>query len=171
MTGICLRSVSQATFRECIALDVAEDQREFVAPNVYSLAQAKVNELLTPWAIYDRAILGRDLRPDDTMRGFLMVQEMDGVGFIMRLMIDHRWQRRGYGRAAMEEIIRRWKASPHIEMIATSVRKGNDAAETLYRSLGFVDNPMVEDERERYLLLDWPPGTVSFVEATHGKPS
>jgi len=35
--------------------------------------------------------------------------------------------------------------------------------------LGFVDNPMVTDERETYLLLDWPPGTVSFVRERHDR--
>lgn len=168
MKGICLRPVIRDNFRACIALEVREDQQELVAPNVYSLAQAKVNERLTPWAVYDRAVLGRDLHPDDPMVGFVMVQEMDGVGFVMRLMIDRRWQGRGYGRAVMKEILRRWKANPAIEVIATSVRKGNVAADTLYRSLGFVDNPMVEDEREQYLLLDWPEGTVAFVRETYG---
>lgn len=163
MSRVCLRPVTAENFRACLALAVAAGQEEDVAPNVYSLAQAKVNPLLTPWAIYDRAVFGRDLGADDSMVGFCMVQLMDGVGFVMRLMIDHRFQRRGYGRAAMEEVMRRWKGNPDVEMIATSVRTGNAAAEALYRSLGFVENPMVQDERETYLLLDWPPGTVGWV--------
>jgi diamine N-acetyltransferase len=101
------------------------------------------------------------------MVGFCMVQLMGGVGFIMRLMVDRRFQGRGYGRAAMEDVVRRFQATPGVEMIATSVRKGNAAAESLYRSLGFVDNPMVRDERETYLLLDWPEGTVAFVHEHH----
>lgn len=171
MPGICLRPVTQDNFRACIALDVDEDQRDLVAPNVYSLAQARVNEHLTPWAIYDRAVLGQEIGSDDPMVGFCMVQDLDGVGFVMRLMVDRRWQRRGYGRATMEEVIRRWKATPGIELIATSVRRGNEAAETLYRSLGFVDNPMVDDEKELYLLLDWPEGTVAFVRERYGRSS
>ena len=171
MQGVCLRPVTSDNFRACIALEVEPAQKDFVAPNVYSLAQAKVNAHLTPWAIYDRAVLGRDLEEDDPMVGFCMVQVLDGVGFVMRLMVDRRWQRRGYGRAAMQEIIRRWKATPEIEMIATSVRRGNDAAESLYRSLGFVDNPMVDDEKELYLLLDWPEGTVAFVHERYGGAS
>lgn len=169
MIAVCLRPITQESFRECIALEVDPDQKDFVAPNVYSLAQAKVNPLLTPWAIYDREVLGRDIGKGDAMVGFCMVQVMDGVGFIMRLMVDRRFQLRGYGRAGMAEIIRRWKATPEIEVIATSVRKGNEAAETLYRSLGFVENPMVTDQRETYLLLDWPPGTVSFVRKRHDR--
>jgi len=168
MSGICLRPVTKSNFRACIALEVEPSQKGLVAPNVYSLAQAKVNALLTPWAVYDREVLGRDLRPDDAMVGFCMVQVMDGVGFVVRLMVDRRHQRRGYGRATMVEIIRRWKATPEIEMIATSFRKENAAAEALYRSLGFVENPMVEDEHEQYVLLDWPEGPVSFVHEHHG---
>ncbi len=168
MSRVCLRRVTQENFRACLALSVDDAQKDFVAPNVYSLAQAKVNPLLTPWAIYEGAILGRDIGEDDPMVGFCMVQVMDGVGFIMRLMVDHRFQRRGYGRAAMEQVIQRLKADPAIEVIATSFLKTNQAAEKLYRSLGFVDNPMVEDEREQYVLLDWPPGTVAFVREQHG---
>lgn len=171
MAGVCLRAVTRENFRACIRLDVAPEQKDFVAPNVYSLAQAKVNPLLTPWAIYDRKILGQDLTPDDEMVGFCMVQEMDGVGFIMRLMIDRRFQRRGYGRAAMEDVIARLKMTPGIEIIATSYAKGNAGAEALYRGLGFVDNPMVDDEREQYLLMDWPPGTVARVQAQYGGDS
>ena len=163
MRGVCLRAVTQQNFRACLALEVEESQRDFVAPNVYSLAQAAVNPLLTPWAIYDRRILGRDIGADDPMVGFCLVQVMDGVGFIMRLMVDRRFQGEGYGRAAMVEVVRQLQMTPTVEIVATSVLKGNTRAEHLYRSLGFVDNPMVDDERELYLLLDWPEGTVDFV--------
>ena len=164
MSEVCLRAVTEENFRACIALEVEPSQKDLVAPNVYSLAQAKVNDRLTPWAIYDRKVLGREIGPEDAMVGFCMVQVMDGVGFVMRLMVDRRFQRRGYGRATMAEVIRRWKATPEVETIATSFRKGNVAAEALYRSLGFVDNPMIDDEHEQYVLLDWPEGTVRFIE-------
>lgn len=59
---VALREITKANFHECIRLKVAADQAEHVAPNVYSLAQAKVNPLLHPFAIYDGAILGRELR-------------------------------------------------------------------------------------------------------------
>lgn len=62
-----------------------------------------------------------------------------GVGFIHRLMIDRDHQRRGYGRAAMLEVIRRLWLYPEVEMIATSHRRNNEPAASLYRELGFVD--------------------------------
>ena len=45
---------------------------------------------------------------------------------------------RGYGHAAMVEVIRRLRLYPEVEMIATSHRRENVAAMRLYRTLGFV---------------------------------
>ena len=73
------------------------------------------------------------------MVGFTMYElNPCGVGFILRLMIDKAHQRKGYGRVAMVEVIRRLKLYPEVEMIATSHKQENKAAANLYRSLGFV---------------------------------
>ena len=48
-------------------------------------------------------------------------------GFILRLMIDEKFQRRGYGKAAMVEVIRRLKLHPEVERIATSHDRKNEA--------------------------------------------
>jgi diamine N-acetyltransferase len=85
-----------------------------------------------------------------------MYQIMDGVGFIMRLMVDQRFQGLGYGKATMIEILRRLKMMPEIEYIGVSVTKGNDIVEKFYRNLGFIDGDKI-DEREIYLKLDWDP--------------
>ncbi len=159
MQKVVLREITPESFHECIRLQVADDQVNNVASNVYSLAQAKVNPLLVPLGIYDGSILGREPRPDEKMVGFLMFQVMEGVGFIMRLMIGEEHQQKGYGRTAMVEVIRRLKMMPEIEFIGTSVAKGNDYVEKFYRDLGFIDADKV-DEKEIYLKLDWAPGPV-----------
>jgi diamine N-acetyltransferase len=153
---VALREITKANFHECIRLAVAADQTDHVAPNVFSLAQAKVNPLLHPFAIYDGAILGREPCDDEPMVGFVMYQVMDGIGFIMRLMVDEAHQGQGSGRAAMVEVLRRLKATPEVERIATSVAKDNAYVERFYRNLGFIDSEKL-DERELYLKLDWTP--------------
>lgn len=65
MTRVVLREITKENFHECIRLQVAEDQVNNVASNVYSLAQAKVNPRLVPLAIYDGSILGREPRPGE----------------------------------------------------------------------------------------------------------
>ena len=156
MPSVCLRTITQKNFRECVDLKVAAEQESFVASNVYSLAQAKVNPQMTPLAIYDGTAYGREPDEFGPMVGFTMYEVIDGVGFIVRLMVGESFQRRGYGCAAMIEVIRRLKMMPEVEYIGTSFVEENEAAERLYRNLGFVDAD-IADEKETYVRLEWDP--------------
>lgn len=131
-----LRKVTRENFRECLNLQVAESQKNLVATTMQSLAEAYVNLNLFLLAVYDAAVCGYE-QPELPMIGFTMYEIVAGVGFIMRLMIDSKYQRQGYGRATMIEVIRRLKLCPDVEIIATSYRKENDVAAKLYQSLGF----------------------------------
>jgi diamine N-acetyltransferase len=138
LAKVHLRNVTPDNFRKCISLEVDESQKELVASNVKSLAEAYVNPNLFPLAIYDAKVAGWE-QPQLPMVGFTMYEITAGVGFILRVMIDCKYQRQGYGRAAMLEVIRRLKLHPEVELIATSYQRGNEVASKLYRSLGFVD--------------------------------
>lgn len=126
-----MRDVTYENWEECIALRVSEAQRKMVAPNVYSLAQAKVQPECVPLAIY----------ADGTMVGFVMyaLDRDDGNWWIYRLMIDERYQGRGYGRAALEQVIARIRQEPGCDKIIVSIKPDNTVARTLYRSVGFVE--------------------------------
>jgi diamine N-acetyltransferase len=130
--SVTLREINMENFQECISLKVAQDQEGFVATNVYSLAEAKADSVSIPLAIYD----------GETMVGFLMYwfDETNGVGWIDRLMVDARFQKRGYGRTAMTEVIRRLKSHANCRLIRTSFAPENAPAARLYESLGFVRN-------------------------------
>ncbi|MGJ7912527.1 GNAT family N-acetyltransferase [Neobacillus sp. LXY-1] len=77
---------------------------------------------------------------DDKMVGFTMfgLSPILNVYFITRLMIDYRYQGKGYGKAAMLEIINQMKQFPW-EEIFTSIVPTNERAKQLYTSLGFKD--------------------------------
>lgn len=156
MKKVTLRQINKINFFECIKLKVAPGQENFVASNLFSLAQAKANPLLYPFVVYDDKVRGREPNENEPMIGFVMFQIMDGVGFVTRLLIDEKYQNQGYGKATMVEVIRRLKMMPEIEYIGTSVAKENQVAEKLYRDLGFIDGDKL-DEREIYLKLDWDP--------------
>ena len=139
MALVHLRKVTLDNFYECISLEVDSFQKGLVASNAKSLAEAYVNPNLFPLAIiYDTAVVGYE-KPQLPMIGFIMYEITAGVGFILRLMIDYKYQRKGYGKAAAMEVIRRLKLYPEVELIATSYQRGNEIASKLYRSLGFVD--------------------------------
>lgn len=103
-----------------------------------SIAEAYTDPGLRPLLIYPDGC--NDPQPGDGPLGFLVYEVADcGVGFLLRLMIDHRRQRRGYGRAAVEEVVRRMRCEPVVQRIATSHRPDNEAASRLFRGLGFVE--------------------------------
>ena len=155
MAEVHLRPVTLANYRECLALQVGDAQTGLVASNARSLAEAYVNLNMTPLAVYDVAARGFE-EPPTPIIGFVMIEMAAGVGFITRLMIDRAHQGRGYGRAAMMEVIRRLRLTPEAEIIATSHLRENAAAARLYAGLGFVSWEIAyatADAEEVYLRL------------------
>lgn len=153
-----LQAITVDNYRECLDLSVSEPQRGLVAGNAQSLAEAKADPTLVPLAVYPYETLGY-FPPDmpEPMVGFVMYELKGGMGFILRVMIDQQHQRKGYGRAAVEEVIRRLNLYPEVQLIATSHRRGNRASAKLFGSLGFVPWEIAwaaENETEMYLRLD-----------------
>ena len=127
--SVTLRKVTNDTFRACIGLEVREDQKGYVASNMYSLAEAQADGVSEPRAIY----------ADEEMVGFIMydVEPEEGRGYIPRLMVDAVHQGNGYGRAAMQQVIDLFVANPDCKEIRTSIHPDNERARALYLSLGF----------------------------------
>jgi diamine N-acetyltransferase len=59
--------------------------------------------------------------------------------WIIRVMVDERYQRRGYGRAAMSALIDRMREQHGAQSIRLGVDPANRGAIALYESLGFSD--------------------------------
>jgi len=127
---ITLRDITRENFNRCIELVVREEQKSFVATNVYSIAQSRVEPTFVPQAIYD----------GEEMVGFVMYgyDPEENCYYVGRLMIDKNQQGKGYGRAAMREAIRRMRKQPDCREIALSIEPENVTAQKLYESLGFV---------------------------------
>ena len=147
---VTLRNITAENCDECFALQVRDDQRTFVAPNVRSLAEAWVfHAVARPFAIYN----------DDTMVGFVMLdlnpyqKGNSEQCFLWRFMIDEKYQGKGYGKAALREVISYVKTTLHPKTLETSVVPGNVGAEKLYNSFGFVANGKY-DGGEKILVLD-----------------
>ncbi|MDQ0062519.1 GNAT family N-acetyltransferase [Paenibacillus harenae] len=143
---ITLRKITLGNRRAIFNLEVADEQRSFVASNLSSVASCYV--LATngghpfPFAIY----------ADEQPVGFVMLAygitgyDEPSIAVdnycIMRLMIDKQYQNRGYGREAMTKIlefIRTFPAGPaHYCWIP--YKHDNVNAKKLYESFGFRDN-------------------------------
>jgi diamine N-acetyltransferase len=114
-------------------LELSDDQKRFVASNVYSLAQSKFEPDARPRAIYAA----------ETLVGFIMydVTLDDAEAFIYRFMIDKEHQGQGYGRAAIEHVIEEIRQIPGVSRILISYMKSNPIAKSFYASFGFVEAP------------------------------
>jgi diamine N-acetyltransferase len=123
-----LREVTRDTVRAICALEVAEDQRGFVAPNATSIAEAHYEPKHWLRAIY----------ADGEPAGLVLTHEDPGGSgyYLWRFMVAEGFQRRGIGRRAMELLLDRWRSLGATEA-ALSVIPGNDGAIGLYSSLGF----------------------------------
>ncbi len=148
--SIALREISAATLKSLLALDVAADQRRFVAPNAVSIAQAH----------FEPAAWFRAIYADEAPVGFVMLYdparaqapERRDCVYIWRFMIDHRHQRCGYGRVAMQRVLDHARTLPGISSVRLSYVPGNDATAIFYRGLGFVETGEV-DEGELVMSL------------------
>lgn len=149
-----LRPVTKDNWGALIKLKVREDQKNFVASNLYSIAQAQFGDEyeghwdLYPFGIYD----------GDAPVGFLMyginIDHSGHQAFIQRLMVDEKFQGRGYGRFGMEAILETFRANELIKVVGISYEPENEGARKLYASLGFVETGrIIEDEVEAVLKL------------------
>ncbi len=132
------REITKDNWAACVRLKVREDQKGFVAANAVSLVQSHYEPGWQPYAVY----------AGETMVGFVMysaVKDPEWGYWILRVMIDEAHQGKGYGRAAMVEILRRLQARPDSDEVFISYQPQNTAAERLYLSLGFEKTGRVVD--------------------------
>ena len=100
---ITLQEISRTNILAVLALDVADDQRDvYPRSNGYSIAEGLFPRDDDP--VWMRAICD-----GDEPVGFLMTSEVPERGeyFLWRMMIDARYQGRGYGMQAMKLLIER----------------------------------------------------------------
>ena len=133
--NITLRPVTRANFSDVVALTVTSEQADFVAPNVYSIAETYLERTWTPLAIY----AGDDL-VGFTLVGFTLFGRDDETGrwWLMRYMIDARHQGRGYGTAALRRVIDLMVERHGCDEIFLDYSPDNDVAGRLYERIGFV---------------------------------
>ena len=141
--SITLKEITKDNFIECIRLKVREDQ-PYVASNVYSIAESKVDPDNIPMAVY----------AGETMVGFVMY-ELDYSGrelYIGRLMIDQRYQHMGYGRATLEAMKQIGMQDAGIDRLALSTNPKNTYGIRVYEKFGFKDTGILEDREEIFVL-------------------
>jgi diamine N-acetyltransferase len=125
-----LKEITAETVRSICDLEVHETQREFVAPNAVSMAQA----------YFCREAWFRAIYWGDSPVGFVMIYE-DATKpeyYLWRFMIDKHYQGKGFGKSAMGLIIDHVRQREGARELVLSCDPGQEGPEKFYRKLGFV---------------------------------
>jgi diamine N-acetyltransferase len=146
---VTLRPVDDVNRADVLALRVTPEQQRFVATVEKSLAEVAADDALTAYAVHAGS------GPDGDLVGLAVTEVRDGVGFVLRVLVDAGHQGRGYGRDLVVELVRRLRDRPDVELVATSHRRDNVAMAGLCRVLGFEPwaTPFPPPEGEVYLRL------------------
>ena len=149
-----LEKVNGANVWDVLKLSVNDNQKDFVASNEVSIIEAytaiTANGFAFPFGIYD----------DDTPVGFVMVgfdtdDYWDDAPSIAeknynlwRLMIDKRYQHKGYGKKAVELALDFIQTFPcgKAEYCWLSYEPENTVAKELYASFGFKETGDMDGE-------------------------
>ncbi len=139
MMSLELRPVTAGNWRALIKLKVREDQSDFVASNLMSIAEAQFGfEDEGHWDFYPFGAY-----VDQEAVGFVMyclnLNHSRFQAFIMRLMVDEHFQSKGYGREIIKQVLDVFRANGQIKNVGISYEPENVAARNLYASLGFVE--------------------------------
>ncbi|CCY07909.1 putative uncharacterized protein [Coprobacillus sp. CAG:698] len=144
---IIFKEITNANIWKVCLLEPFENQKDFVAENMQSLAEAYAtrnegNNAL-PLAVYN----------DFDLIGFIMIGK-GTVGnenesnlikenySLWRLMIDKKYQRKGLGKQTIDAAINLIRTFPFGEAkkVWLSYEKENTRARDIYRKYGFVEN-------------------------------
>ncbi len=149
-----IHPVTKQNWRALVKLQVGESQRNFVASNVYSIAESQFGFDFEghwdyhPFGIYD----------GDTPVGFLMYgvnfEHPTRQAFVTRLMVDEQFQGRGFGRFGVQKMLEIFRADERVKEVGISYEPENAAARKLYTSCGFAETgEMIGDEALAVLKL------------------
>lgn len=153
MKTVELRKLDSSNLAECLSLRVADEQSQYISSNEGSLKEASENaDVARTFAIY----------VDGKMVGFTMFafdeeyEDQNDRYWLWRFMIDRDMQGKGFGKLALEVIIKYFR-DHGASNIKLSTKESNTKAISLYRKFGFRENgEMNGEETVLELAFDLP---------------
>jgi diamine N-acetyltransferase len=134
---VTLHEVTKDTVGAVCGLQVAAEQREYVADNAFSIAQAHFEPKAWFRAIY----------ADETPVGFVMLSDDPDAPeyFLWRLMIDAAHQGKGFGRTAIALLVDYVRTRPAARELLVSYHPGPHSPRDFYLKQGFRDTGRIEE--------------------------
>ena len=150
--AVALIKVTYENLREVLGLKVSPEQERFVASNAVSISEA----------YFVKAAWFRAIEAEGKIVGFVMLfdpsasdDEMTNKEreemYLWRLMIDARYQGKGYGRAALDRVREHARGRPGLKRLLSSFDPAG--AEDFYVGYGFEKIGMTP-EGEVKIIMD-----------------
>lgn len=136
--NIEFKQIDRTNYNACIELALNEEQKKFVASNMFSLVQAAYEPDFYPLGIYDC----------DKMVGFILYDFDDerNAWSMSRFMIDVKYQNQGIGKKALQKFKEFFiNKYGHLKLY-TSVEVDNRIAFEMYERFGFEKKEVFEYE-------------------------
>src|SRR5215204_3838309 len=149
---VTLRAITERNRQEIVDLRVAAEQQAFVDGVSESIAEAAATPHASPWyrAVYAGEVpVGFVMLADDVVPGNEVIPWRY---YLWRMLIDARFQSRGYGRAALDCVVAYLKTRPGADTLVTSVVAGEGSPMGFYLRYGFQSTGQMFDH-EHVLLL------------------
>ena len=145
---VTLREITKENLDDILDLQVIKEQEKFVASNAVSLAQAH---------FYPEIAWFRAIYANETPVGFVMLKD-DPVNLsysLWRLAIDARFQKRGFGKRAVELVLKYVKTRPKAEFLLTSCVSGKGSPIKFYEKMGFVQTGEIDEDGELIMKYEF----------------
>jgi diamine N-acetyltransferase len=134
---VTLRQITKDTVVAVCRLQVAAEQREYVADNAVSIAQAHFEPKAWFRAIY----------LSETLVGFIMLFDDPDTPeyYLWRLMIDAAYQGKGFGRSALALLVEYVRTRPGARELLVDDHPGPRSPREFYLKQGFRDTGRSEE--------------------------
>lgn len=155
--NVALRVIDWDNLNAVLALDIEPAQRQFVASNAVSLAEAHFNPGAWFRAVYaDDILVGFTMLFDPTVPGAIAMDPVEPTDMVLwRLMIDRRYQRQRLGRRTLDAVREHIVGLGRFRRLLTSYIPGPGGPKDFYLAYGFTETGRLwDDGTEVEIALD-----------------
>lgn len=97
-------------------------------------------------ALQDKSVMAFDICKEGQLLGFAMFKKFENGFFLWDYAIDLKYQNRGYGKQALQELIELLKQKYKALLVTTTYKCGNERAKRLYERVGFIETDIINSE-------------------------
>ena len=138
---VTLNEIDENNWLMVAKLKTTEEQKQYVAPSVGIMARA--------YAMRAQNARAYAITHEENIVGILLVRDLDeepACYELQQLLIDYRFQNKGYGQQALRLIIHQLKREGKYDCIELCVKMSDASAIHTYEKVGFTDSGYIDPE-------------------------